>query len=270
MQDDRKKAFIVAGILCLICSVLVSTAAVSLRPRQLQNEKLDIQTSILKVAAIPKDDEQQDDEQFDSSWRKMIVLGRRSDGTPNGEVVSRADLPAGIDPDRFDPEKAARIESLSTEIRNNALPQIARRPYYSFVYEITRNNPEDDRIVLPIYGKGLWSTLYGFIALKPDCTTIAGITFYRHGETPGLGGEVDNREWKASWEGKLAFTENNFSSPSIRVVKGTASGNSQIDGLSGATITSRGVNDLVRYWLGPDGFGPYLDRKRSEQKSQVE
>jgi len=269
MQDDRKKVFLVAGTLCLICSVLVSTAAVTLRARQIENQRLDIQKNILEVAGI-YEPSMPVAVQFDSGWRKMIELGRRSDGTPNGEVVTTADLPADMDPDRFDPRKAVRIESLSTEIRNNALPQIARRSYYCYVYEITVDDPGGNRFVLPIYGKGLWSTLYGFIALKPDCTTIAGITFYEHGETPGLGGEVDNKDWKACWKNKPAFSENNFSSPSIQVVKGKASGDSQIDGLSGATITSRGVNDLVRYWLGPDGFGPYLDRKRSEWKPQVE
>ena len=269
MQDDGRKVFIVAGSLCLICSFLVSTAAVTLRPRILENQRLDMQKNILQVADI-YDPAQPVGAQFNNDWRKMIVLGHRSDGSPNGNTVSMSSPPAGIDPDSFDPRKAARIDNLSTEIKNNALPQITRRAYYSFVYEITGDDPGDDRIVLPIYGKGLWSTLYGFIALKPDCTTIAGITFYEHGETPGLGGEVDKPDWKASWKNKLAFTENNFSSPSIRVVKGKASGQSQIDGLSGATITSRGVNDLVRYWLGPDAFGPYLDRKRRAQKSQVE
>ena len=115
-------------------------------------------------------------------------------------------------------------------------------------------------VVLPVEGKGLWSTLYGFVALKPDIKTIAGITFYEHGEKPGLGGEVDNPSWKAKWPGKRAFDDN--WTPKIMVVKGQAKDEYGVDGLSGATITSRGVGNLLQFWLGADGFGTYLKNFR--------
>ena len=125
--------------------------------------------------------------------------------------------------------------------------------------------------VLPINGKGLWSTLYGFIALAADTRTVKGIGFYEHAETPGLGGEVDNPNWKASWAGKTAMDEN--FKPIIRLVKGAVNpssptASSEIDGLSGATITAVGVTGLVQYWLGEDGFGPYLAQFRAAQGGQ--
>ena len=102
--------------------------------------------------------------------------------------------------------------------------------------------------------------LYGYLALAPDARTIVGITFYQHKETPGLGGEVDNPRWKSLWPGRLAYDERG--NPAIRVKKGPAGSVEedpyQVDGLSGATITSRGVTNLLRFWLGDDGFGPYL------------
>ena len=105
-----------------------------------------------------------------------------------------------------------------------------------------------------------------YLALEPDARTIRGITFYEHGETPGLGGEVDNPRWKALWPGRLAFDDRG--NPKISVKKGLAGPVDedpyQVDGLSGATITSRGVTNLVRFWLGDDGFGPCLDKYRAE------
>jgi Na+-transporting NADH:ubiquinone oxidoreductase subunit C len=121
-----------------------------------------------------------------------------------------------------------------------------------------------DRIILPIRGYGLWSTLYGFVALESDANTIVGLGFYEHAETPGLGGEVDNPSWKAKWSGKLAYKNGDVA---ISVLKGAvnpaaADAQWQVDGLSGATLTTKGVHNLVQYWLGDDGFAPLLGNLR--------
>ena len=145
------------------------------------------------------------------------------------------------------------------------LAGIKRRSKYSVVYKINENS-KTTMLILPVNGKGLWSTLYGFIALAPDTKTIKGIGFYEHGETAGLGGEVDNVMWKKQWVGKVAL-DDNFK-PIFKVNKGPVdmnlpSAKHKVDGLSGATITSNGVTGLVNYWLGNDGFGPYLAKFRS-------
>ena len=119
------------------------------------------------------------------------------------------------------------------------------------------------RLILPIYGKGLWSTMYGLIALDSDFNTIESFGFYEHAETPGLGGEVDNPTWKAGWVGKKAF--DNGGPPVIRVIKGKVNtkapgASHEVDGISGATLTCNGVTNTVDFWLGPNGFGPYLDK----------
>jgi Na+-transporting NADH:ubiquinone oxidoreductase subunit C len=133
------------------------------------------------------------------------------------------------------------------------------------VYLVKGEDGAVSQYIFPVYGKGLWSTLYGFIALQRDLQTVNGITFYEHGETPGLGGEVDNPVWKASWSGKLALTPTG--EPQIDVIKGkvdagTLQPERKVDGLSGATITSVGVEGLVNYWLGPDAFGPFIARQK--------
>ena len=124
------------------------------------------------------------------------------------------------------------------------------------------------RIILPVHGKGLWSTMYGFLALAPDGQTIESLAFYEHAETPGLGAEIDNPRWKAKWVGKLVFDKEG--QPRIEVIKGTVDpdhpdAHHQVDGISGATITGRGVRNLVHYWLGDQGYGPALDKLRQKE-----
>jgi Na+-transporting NADH:ubiquinone oxidoreductase subunit C len=115
---------------------------------------------------------------------------------------------------------------------------------------------------LPIEGYGLWGFLYGFIAMEADGETIAGITFYLHMETPGLGGEVDNPTWKGLWRGKKAFRPSS-DEVAIAVIK-NASDEYGVDALSGATITSRGVTNMLTFWFGEHGFGPFLAKVRAE------
>jgi Na+-transporting NADH:ubiquinone oxidoreductase subunit C len=104
--------------------------------------------------------------------------------------------------------------------------------------------------------------LFGYLALEADGNTVSGITYYKHVETPGLGGEVDNPVWKGSWKGKKVF-EPGSSEVAVEVVK-NARGEYQVDALSGATITSRGVTNMMRFWLGENGFGPFLAKVREQ------
>jgi Na+-transporting NADH:ubiquinone oxidoreductase subunit C len=138
-------------------------------------------------------------------------------------------------------------------------PKISCLPKYKEVFKVYKDNVVE-RIIIKVEGKGLWSTLYGFLALSKDGKTIQGLTFYNHGETPGLGGEVDNPKWKNLWVGEQAF---GTSGPQIDLVKGTAptanTSDGKIDGLSGATLTANGVENLLNFWLGDLGYGNYLN-----------
>ena len=267
--ESNKQTLIVATCLCLVCSVMVSTAAVVLRPAQQIQKLLDIQKNILKVAGI-YDKTLKVDSQFKVVEPVLIELTGKRITDPSEE---------GINLKTYDPRKAAKKEHDSVEVNPpGSLPQIARREIYTIAYEIRKEDGNLDQVILPIYGKGLWSTLYGFIAVDADGQTIRGITFYEHGETPGLGGEVDNPVWKAVWTGKSAFAASDIAAasfdhlptPTVKVAKGEVTANTpqaefKVDGLSGATITSNGVTAFVRYWLGPDAFGSYLQQIRSEQ-----
>ena len=156
---------------------------------------------------------------------------------------------------------------LTTKQNTIGIPSIAAK---SVIYNVMKNS-EVDSFVFPIKGKGLWSTMYGFLCLNKNGSTIKGITFYEHGETPGLGGEIDNPLWKKLWQGREVY--NTSGKVSIEVIKGNAGtvkeAPHQIDGLSGATITAKGVSDLVQFWMGKNAFEPYIKSVISNSNPEI-
>lgn len=258
-NDSTGKTLLVAAVLCIVCSIFVSGSAVSLKPRQELNKKLDIKKNLLLASNIISDKKASREvieEAFKNVETKIIDL-------ETGSIHSE------INPDSYDQVKASKDPKMSIRIPSNLdLAKIKRREKYSKVFFVkNKDSGVVEQIVLPVYGKGLWSTMYGFLSLSPDTKEVKGLGFYQHGETPGLGGEIENPRWTALWKGKLPFDEN--FKPIIKVVKGVANPasatiNHEIDGLSGATITSNGVSYLVQYWLGEHGFGPYLASLRNQ------
>ncbi|KMQ74894.1 Na(+)-translocating NADH-quinone reductase subunit C [Marinobacter subterrani] len=259
-RETVTRTVLVALVLSVFFSVIVSSAAVMLKPLQVKNQNLNIKTNILAAAdmlpASPSPDEIE--EAFAKFEVKLVNL-------KTGEYVEPSFV--GVkEPMSYDMYKAASNPKLSTDIpADQDKAGIGRRPDVAKVY-ILRDNGELKKVVLPIHGYGLWSTLYGFVSLKGDANTIEGLGFYQQAETPGLGGEVDNPRWKAQWEGKVVYGED-MTEPKIQLVKGGVTENTKnkqhkVDALSGATLTSRGVQNLVNYWLGDRGYAQYLKNLR--------
>ncbi len=254
--DSVRKTFCVAFSLCLVCSLLVSSAAVILRPRQQLNKELDIKINLLMSAGLIQTP-QTSQEEIDRIFSKIepIVI----------DLASGESAPE-IDPNSFDTKKAARNPSSQFVIpQATDLARLKVRAKHALIYLIKDNN-KVSQLVLPVHGKGLYSTLYGFLALAADTKTVTGFAFYDQGETPGLGGEVDNPRWKGQWPGKVIY--DTLWQPAIRLVKGgvnPADKNSihQVDAISGATMTSRGVQNLLLYWLGENGYQPFLKKFRA-------
>lgn len=251
-NDNPQKTLFIAVMLCLVCSVLVSTAAVSLKPFQQSNQKNDIRKNILAVSGIETAGQDIDTlfEQFDV---KLVDL-------------SQGQYSEDADPASYDQKKASGDPAMSQALSGaQDIASIGRRANLAPVY-LLREGDAVKQVVLPVHGYGLWSTLYGFISLDADFNTIQGLRFYAHAETPGLGGEVDNPKWRAQWKGKKVFDENG--NVKIQVIRGFVGSNTsnpeyKVDGLSGATLTSNGVTNLVQFWMGQDGFGPYLKNMQS-------
>ncbi|NNL56211.1 MAG: NADH:ubiquinone reductase (Na(+)-transporting) subunit C, partial [Pseudomonadales bacterium] len=159
-----------------------------------------------------------------------------------------------------DPARSTRLDS------DADLAKISRRENQALVY-LVESNGSFEKVILPVHGYGLWSTLYGFIALESDLNTVAGLGFYDHAETPGLGGEVDNPRWKAQWPGKKVYKNGDVELGLLKGAVDPSAPNAKykVDGLSGATLTGRGVTNLIQFWLGENGFRPFLENfKRGE------
>ncbi len=262
---DRDSTFgtvAIAGTLCVVCSLAVSIAAVSLRPDQELNKKLDRQRNILDAAGLS----------IGEYGRPASELSRKQIDELYSRVSEKlVDLETGeyntdLSIEEYDPREAVDKADMSIPIENPTYDLgEQRREKVARVYFVRKPGEEQIRqVVLPVYGKGLWSTLYGYLALKSDLKTIEGLTFYEHAETPGLGGEVDNPDWKAQWAGQKLYGDDG--KPMAEVYKGPApEGNPYtVDGLSGATITSRGVTNLLRYWASDDGYGVFLGKLKDE------
>jgi Na+-transporting NADH:ubiquinone oxidoreductase subunit C len=246
-NDGISKTLLVAFCLCIVCSVVVSTAAVLLKPAQEANKTLDRKRNILAAAGMLEEGTSVE-EQFAQIQTRVVDLrdGRFTDA---------------MDPASYEPVKAAKDPSLSTNLsKDEDIAGIGRREDFALVYLVEAADGEVEKIILPVRGYGLWSTLYGFIALEADANTVAGLGFYEHGETPGLGGEVDNPRWKSQWPGKQVYRDG---AVDIALIKGSVDPDSadapwRVDGLSGATLTARGVTQLVQFWLGEQGYEPFL------------
>ena len=254
-NDSIKKTFIVATLLCLVCSVVVSTAAVLLKPTQTANKERDFKINILRAGGI---------------YDQGIANGKSVDDMFADITTRLVDLDTGlytdvVDVDSFDQRKASKDPALSDSLSAaDDLAKINRRVKYAKVYMV-ENNEGIEKLILPVKGYGLWSTLYGFIALESDLNTVSSFAFYEHAETPGLGGEVDNPNWKSIWSGKQVYRDGEVG---LEVIKGNVNANSpnadyQVDGLSGATLTANGVSNLVRFWLGDMGFAPYINNLKN-------
>jgi Na+-transporting NADH:ubiquinone oxidoreductase subunit C len=259
-NDSIQKTLVVAILLCLVCSIIVAGAAVGLRKEQQVNKLLDKQKNILAAAGLLYGDKSIA-EQFKQVTTRIVNLdaGRFATDAELAEIKA-----AGLDPKNFDQRKSSKTPALSRALEGSEDPaSIKRLEKYAAVY-IVSNDTGIETIVLPVHGYGLWSTLYGFIALKGDMDTIVGLGFYSHAEPPGLGGEVDNPKWKSLWEGKELYDDQG--NVAITVVKGSAEAGSshQVDGLSGATLTSRGVKNLVRFWVGDQAFGSLLTKLKEQ------
>ncbi len=262
MQFSVRYILLFSAAMCGVCAIIVSSLAVGLKERQEVNEKLFKQRNVLEAAGLFQSGDEASAERIGELFERVepVVIDLET-----GEEVTE-----GVDPVAFDQQAEKKDPSTSEKAPKNSAG-ISRIPNRAQVFKVeSETSGEVEMLILPIEGYGLWSTLYGFIALSAeDTNTIQGLSYYQHGETAGLGGEVDNPRWKSLWPGRKAFDEQ--WNPVIEVIKGNAGPPSEaphkVDGISGATITARGVTNMLDFWLGPNGFGPYLEKWRESGRT---
>ena len=256
-NDTLLKTLFVGISVCLFCSIIISTAAVELRGLQQQNKLKDQQSKILSSAGLLTN-KTSVSELFSSIEEKIINL-------ETGEYED------SLDPNTFNGrlfESQDYSKDLTTSIvlsSKKVLPSKTRENFAKIYFY--KEEGQIKAIVLPVRGLGLWGTLYGYLAIEPDLETIIGLEYHTHKETPGLGAEVDNPRWKSLWKGKKIYSQSG--EVKISVIKGLVDPDSseadyQIDGLSGATITSTGVSNMLSFWLGDLGYGKFLKKLKKE------
>jgi Na+-transporting NADH:ubiquinone oxidoreductase subunit C len=257
-NNTISKTLIVAISLCLICSALISYSAVELRDLQEANKTLDQQTKILSAAGLLED-------------------GKEISSLFNSIEIKIVDLETGlfntsINIEDFDESSFSRNPNTSIELTSDAdIALLKRRENFQAIY-LHYENESLKAIILPVRGYGLWGTMKGYLALESDLQTVIGLEFFDHKETPGLGGEIVNPRWKAIWKGKKVYSDSG--DVIISVIKGSVDKSNknakfQVDGLSGATITSNGVTNLLSFWLGEMGYGPLIKEIRSKESADV-
>jgi Na+-transporting NADH:ubiquinone oxidoreductase subunit C len=254
-NNSIKHTVIVSICLCLVCSIVVSSAAVILKQKQQANKLIDRNKNILAAAGLfdPSTHDDQDISRLFKQFEPRFIDVRA------GEFILDDKAKAlNLDANTYSQISASNDVATSYELPpEQDIASIKRQAKYILVY-LLKENGAIKRIVLPVHGYGLWGTLYGYIALEKDGNTVAGLTFYSHKETPGLGAKVDLPQWKALWPGKKIYSES--SDVEIKLAKGKANTTDlyRVDGLSGATLTSNGVNNILNFWMGDLGYKKLL------------
>ncbi|MBC6442869.1 MAG: Na(+)-translocating NADH-quinone reductase subunit C [Rhodobacteraceae bacterium] len=247
--DSIPKTIFVAVSVCLVASMIVSAAAVTLRPKQEENRLRDKRVNILQVAGV---------------YEPGIDVLAAFDAAFEPKVL---ELKTGTFTDRFDAtgfdDQAAAEDPATSVVLTDDPAGIGRQARFVTIYLLRADDGTIDKVILPIHGYGLWSTLYGFIALEEDGNNIFGLQFYSHAETPGLGAEVDNPRWKSRWRGKKIADAEGTLAITVAKTAPPAGADHHIDALAGATLTTVGVDTLVRFWLGERGYRPFLDRLKA-------
>ncbi|PWR04565.1 Na(+)-translocating NADH-quinone reductase subunit C [Meridianimarinicoccus roseus] len=244
-NESRTKTLLVAFLVATVCGVMVSGATVLLRPIQSANRAAEEQARIASlVQGIPG----------------MAGLLDRSGGKLSTVVV---DLPMGRAATEVTPAKlgTALAEAANWTVLSPAadIAGLGRRPDFAQVF-LLRDGEKISLVLLPMTGQGYGGRIDAILALSGDLDTIAGIAITNHSETPGLGGRIEEPSWQAGFAG----TRTRDAAGTLRfdVARGPAGGPYEVDGITGATRTGRGVAGMVRFWLGPDGYGPFLDAIR--------
>jgi len=249
-NDDRIKTIAVATLVALCSAIVVSTTSVALKPIQDANIQAERQARMdLMLDTLPGLRELMLKAGVDALESRIVDL---TDGS----------FSEGIDPARYDMGKAAEDPETSIELStDDDIAGLKRRANFAPIY-LLQSNEELKIIVLPVQGAGYQSTITAMLALEADLTTIAALSIVEQGDSPGLGARIEDPEWLALWPGtKIVDADGNIS---VSVVRGKATEPYEVDGISGATRTGNGITNMLRFWLGENGYGPFLERLKSE------
>jgi Na+-transporting NADH:ubiquinone oxidoreductase subunit C len=249
-EESLARTLSVATGVALGCALMVSTAVYLLRPMQLAYANLERNRIVVEVAGLAPADS-------DLSDRALVALF--VDLQVRIVDLETDQFTDDVDPQLYDQRAASSDPELSVAIPDPLdQARLGRRARYVPVY-LLMDGDQINRIVLPVSGQGMWSTLYGYLSLESDLNTIAEMRIYEHGETAGIGDRIQDPRWQNQWIGRQLYDD--AGELRFRVTR-DASLPFEVDIISGASVTAEGVGNLVRYWLGEHGFAPLLAQLR--------
>lgn len=241
--SSNSYTIIYATVMVVIVAVVLSFAALSLKDRQDANVRVEKMTDILSSVGKGEEANQVKDKNayIEEQYAKYIVNSYT--------VNTRGDVTEGTDP--FAIALNMKNEYAKPEAERN-LPVFEARMDDGTAY-----------YVIPVYGSGLWGPVWGNVALESDFNTIYGVSFGHQGETPGLGAEIAGAAFQAQFVGKQIYSGNNLVSIAILKGAGSSAGNpNAVDAVSGGTITSNGVRDMLKNNL--TGYSAYFNKVRND------
>jgi len=221
-MSDRMKSIIFAFVLCLVCSTLLTAASTRLQPLQEQNIQTDRKKNILMAIGLLDTSQVYPATEIDRLYQKNIFKYIVDQA---GTIIDQPDV--------------------TSEDQDGLMP----------IYLAMDDNKKIRSYIIPVETRGLWGKIYGYLALEDDGSTIVGFTVYKHSETPGLGGEIENRWFQENFVGKKIVDQNN-NFVSVSVAKGRAAEQvsedkrlNYVDGISGATLTgqylTKGLQEIL-------------------------
>ena len=262
-NDSPRKALLVATLVALVCSILVSVAAVALKPVQLRNQLVERSRNIVALTGLVEPGNTLSDDEILDAVEQLDI--RVVD-------VDTGEFDDSIDAATFDERAAANQPDFSSEIpAEQDVSSLGKRSRYAIVYLVWGDDGLD-RLIMPIHGQGMWSTLYGFIALQGDLNTIAAVTFYEQAETAGLGDQITRPQWHSRWVGRQIFDSSGnlrFRISTGMVEDGSSAARHEVDALTGASVTADSVTRIIAYWFGPHGYQPFLGALDSNQPQRA-
>ena len=231
MQQSNAYVILFSAILTVVLGGLLSLTSVGLKPMQDMQVALDTQKKILG-AVMELNPEDDVPAIYNSRIRSEVV-------DINGNKVEQLEGAPIV------------AEKVSIASQYDVAPEDRIFPVYKYMNE---SNPDQvDAFILPVYGAGLWDDIWGYVALENDLATLKGVVFDHAGETPGLGARITSIDVQDRFQGKKIYDEVG-KLVAVKMVKGESGdpsiyGDNEVDGLSGATITAVGVNEMLYNYL---------------------
>lgn len=241
-NDSRVKTLVVAFLVSAVCAIAVTGATVWLRPIQAQNRAVEQQAKLeALISAVPGMSELIEDAGGEALTTVVIDL---DDGAASPTVTPETLEAALADPSNW-----------TTLAAGDDIAGIGNRPNYAQIY-LLRNGDKVSLAILPVAGTGYGGRIQALLALRGDMRTLAGIAITEQSETPGLGARISEPLWQRSFAGKQLSDDTG--AQRFAVARGPGRTEYEVDGITGATRTSNAITQMIRFWTGPNGYGPLM------------